>query len=93
MKKIKLNYFVDMIMALSFMIASVSGLIFFPFSDGVRRYISVDFLGIPRNNWKIIHDWSGLILVLTVVLHLILHWKWIVCMTKNFVRRKKKDKC
>jgi len=41
-------------------------------------------------NISMLHDWSGLIMGLLVLIHLALHWKWIVSMTKNMVFRKKK---
>jgi len=35
-----------------------------------------------------IHDWSGIVMVLLVLVHLILHWDWIVCETKNIFSKK-----
>ena len=35
------------------------------------------------NNISLVHDWSGLIMGLFVLIHLALHWRWIVVVTKN----------
>jgi quinol-cytochrome oxidoreductase complex cytochrome b subunit len=90
----KFNYSIDVLMALSFIITSISGLILFFFlPEGLGRGNSTDFLGIVRRDWKLIHDWSGIALAVLVLIHLVLHWKWIVCMTKNLLTKKNKDKC
>jgi len=82
----KLNYFVDVLMALAFIITSISGLILFFFlPEGLGRGNSTDFLGLVRHDWGLIHNWSGIVMVVLVLIHLVLHWKWIVCMTKNIL--------
>ena len=42
-----------------------------------------------RDTWIALHDWVGVALVVVVVLHLILHWRWIVFMTKRLCLRQK----
>jgi hypothetical protein len=36
-----------------------------------------------RHVWIDLHDWTAVALVVLVILHLILHWKWIWYMTKK----------
>jgi cytochrome b561 len=36
-----------------------------------------------RYTWIEIHDWTAVALVVVVIIHIILHWKWIVYMTKK----------
>lgn len=41
------------------------------------------FLSWTRHQWIDFHDWTAVALVVLVILHLILHWKWIVFTTKK----------
>lgn len=76
MNKLKLNYFVDIGMAISFVIVAVTGILKHPaLSRRTRDYM-------------LLHDWAGMVLAGFVILHLILHWNWIKCMTKRFIFRK-----
>ncbi|MFH1684764.1 MAG: hypothetical protein ABH983_00505, partial [Candidatus Micrarchaeota archaeon] len=44
-------------------------------------------------NISTLHDWSGLIMGLLVLVHLILHWNWIVSVTKSILKNKGEKKC
>lgn len=89
MTKIKLNYTIDFLAFIFFAISAVSGLamlIFMP--SGVRQGRLQEFLGIQKGVWAGIHNWSGIILIILIVIHFILHWEWIVQMTKNIFKTK-----
>jgi hypothetical protein len=43
---------------------------------------------VSRLLWKDLHDWGGIVMLAGVFLHLILHWKWIVCMTRNVFKKR-----
>jgi len=89
MGKTKINYFIDLLMIIFFVINSITGLIIFFFlPSGVKRGSYREFLGIIKQNWVDVHNWSGLILILLVAIHIILHWNWIVCMTKSLIQKK-----
>lgn len=91
MNKMKTNYIIDFLAFVSFVITAVSGLaIKFFMPSGVRQGRFQEFLGIQKGVWSQIHDWSGIILIVFVIIHLILHWDWIVCMTKSIFQS---DKC
>ncbi|HOX10374.1 MAG TPA: DUF4405 domain-containing protein [Candidatus Moranbacteria bacterium] len=84
MNKQKVNYFIDFLAFLSFVATALSGLaIRFFMPSGVRQGRLQEFLGIQKGVWSEIHDWSGIFLIIFAIIHLILHWDWIVCMTKN----------
>ena len=92
MSKLKLNYLVDFLAAISFLIVAKTGLIIFFFlPEGVRRGGYQEFFGITKNTYVGIHNWSGIILIILIVFHFILHWQWIVCTTKNLF--KENEKC
>lgn len=44
--------------------------------DEVVRH-GVTFLGMGRRIWHDIHLWSGIVIVVLLILHIVLHWKTI----------------
>ena len=90
MNKSKINYVVDFLLGLSFLITAITGLvIFFLLPKGIKQGSYQEFLGIVKGTWSSIHDWSGIIMIVLSIVHLILHWKWVVCMTKSFFKKRK----
>ena len=93
MDKPKINYLVDSIALISFLVTSITGLIIFIFlPSGVRQGRLQEFAGITKEVWNFIHIWSGILMLVLVVVHLILHWNWIVLMTKNIFGNKYESK-
>ena len=89
MGKSKINFFIDLLMIIIFVINSITGLIIFLFlPSGVKRGSYQEFLGMIKQNWVDVHNWSGLLLILLVATHIILHWNWIVSMTKSLIQKK-----
>jgi hypothetical protein len=81
MNRIKLNYWIDVGLALSFLICFITGLIKWP---NLVKIIGVSAYNISsKGNISILHDVSGLIMGILVMIHLVLHWKWIVSVTKS----------
>ena len=46
------------------------------------------FLALSRDTWLTLHDWIAVALVVIIVIHLVLHRKWIFNTTKSAFRRK-----
>mgnify|MGYP006283182813 CR=1 FL=1 len=64
------NYVVDVGALVSFLICFVTGVIKI---RSIGKYFSyLDFRLISR-----IHDYSGLVLGLLVIVHVLLHWNWL----------------
>jgi len=83
MEKAKINYFVDVVLAVSFLATFVTGLIKLP---GFLFSIGISYRSIPLGilmNINPIHDLSGIIMIFMVFVHLALHWKWIAVTTKE----------
>lgn len=55
---------------------------FGPGPGGMRRPILL-LWGMSRHEWSNIHFWLAIALLAVLSLHLVLHWKWIVCMVKG----------
>jgi len=88
MRRTMLNYWIDVGLFISFIICFVTGLIKWP---GIIKIIGVSaykVLHVP--NISTLHDWSGLVMGILVLIHLVLHWEWIVCVTKSIFTRDKK---
>jgi len=91
MNRTKLNYWIDVGLAISFFTCFITGLIKWP---GLVKIIGVStYKTIHFRNISSLHDLSGLIMGLLVLIHLVLHWKWIVCVTKSIFTIKKDKKC
>lgn len=74
MNKAKINFLVNIGMAVSFFIVAVTGILKLPAFGRAR-----DFM--------LLHDWAGIALMIFVFLHLVLHWSWIKFMAKRCVFR------
>ena len=89
MDKTELNYIIDILMGISFTITAVAGLIIFIFlPSGIKQGSYQHFLGISKQVWINIHNFSGVVLITIILVHLALHWDWILRMTKKILRRK-----
>ncbi len=51
-------------------------------SGGRGRGVESDFWGIARTGWISIHDWVAIALTALVLVHLALHWKWLLRMPR-----------
>jgi len=80
----KLKYWVDILMAIAFVLSGLSGIIMYFVPWGIQ----VNILGISRSVWPVIHEWSSFSMVALVIIHLIFNWNWIVSMTKEFFIKK-----
>ena len=88
MNKAELNYIIDISMAVLFTITAIAGLILFFFLRGIRQGGYHEFLGVARQVWINVHDFFGIILLILVLMHLALHWNWIICITKRIFKKK-----
>ena len=72
MKKLARNIIVDILMLAAMATVSGSGYLL----DEVCRR-GVTFLGMGRRTWIDIHLWSGIVIVVLLILHIALHWKMV----------------
>ena len=56
-------------------------------SGGGRGRLALSYWGLTRHTWIDIHDWVAIALVIIVAIHLIIHWKWVLRMTRNIAGR------
>ena len=95
MSKAKLNYIVDALIGLAFLLSAVSGVVFLlPVQIPDLSSGSVPtLLGVTYATWRDLHTFSSLAMIAGVFLHLALHWRWVVAMTRCTFGQPKRKKC
>jgi len=88
-KKAKLNYVVDVVIGLAFILSALSGLVLFfapsGYQGGRNPYYLQPVLFLSTHTWSILHTWGSITMISGVGAHLVLHWDWMVCMTKKLL--------
>jgi len=79
-----LNVLDDGLSAVFFLVCLFSGLVLLLVPGG-RGTATIEILWIMRETWKTIHTWSGIGMFIGVLLHLIIHWKWITKVGAKFI--------
>lgn len=87
----KFNLFVDIAIGIAFFIEAISGLVLavvLPHGgyQGGRNPLYGQSFVLTREEWLSLHDWFAIVMVAGVVIHLVLHRKWIACMFRNLWR-------
>lgn len=92
MRKTVRNYILDAAFGLPLLFQGISGFILwlvlpggYRGGSGVRGGGSV-FL-FDRHTWLAIHEWTAVALVVMFALHVAIHWRWIVYMTKSYFKQ------
>jgi hypothetical protein len=83
MNKAHLNYFIDLLMLIVGSIVAITGVLKLPILKSIYQTLNVRTI-------TQLHDISGIIIIILVIIHLALHWTWIVSMTKSIFKRKVK---
>jgi len=88
MNKVTMNYWVDVLIAVAFVISAITGLAFLVmgsggYQGGRNARFATAFLGLDRAQWSDLHTLGSLVMISGVGLHLVLHWNWIVCVTRR----------
>jgi hypothetical protein len=79
MRKAMRNYWLDVVMALLALGVGISALLLWVVLP--QGYFATRLL------WIQIHKWTGLGLSIAALLHVVLHWSWLVRMTKRVLER------
>jgi len=85
MSKARINFWLDVVIGIAFLFSAISGLVF------LLPVNSAGILGIGYKLWSDLHTWSSLVMIVGVVAHVALHWKWIVAMIKRTLRPTEKQ--
>jgi cytochrome b subunit of formate dehydrogenase len=84
----KINVLTDLVIAISFVLCAVSGVVFLfapsgGFQGGANLSWDPGFL-FSRATWDIVHTWSGVALIVSAVIHFAIHWRWVKNVTHRF---------
>jgi Domain of unknown function (DUF4405) len=95
MKRTAINALVDGIALVGFVLLASTGLVLsyqLPPGSGGREMLGagrgaseklvVVLWGLTRHEWGEIHYWLSMAVMAVLAVHLVLHWKWIVCLFK-----------
>ena len=96
MKKWVFSYILFALLLILGFIQAVSGFLLWLVIPGGHRgfgiqisdQITGDFLW-SRFTWIEIHDWAAFALVIVVIAHIVIHWRWILDTTGRILRIKK----
>lgn len=89
MDKARINYFVDVLLIISFIVVTITSVvIFFFLPSGVRLSGYQIFLGLTKHSWSKIHTISGFAMIVLSLVHLVLHFKWLTAMSKTIFKKK-----
>ncbi len=93
MNKLKLNYLLDAVIGLAFVLSGVTGLAFLlmgegGYQGGRNAGYATPLLGLSRGMWSDLHTLGSLVMIAGIVVHVALHWKWIVRVTKKMLPRR-----
>ncbi len=92
MNRVKLNYSVDIILTVLFLIVAVTGFVmYFAIPSGVPRGRYQEYIGITKATWTLIHNRSAIMMTLFTAIHLLLHKRWICCTTKNIIKKQERE--
>ncbi len=103
MRRVTLNFLVDIFGLVVFLFLVGTGVIIKyilePGTGGGRRGGRgggevETFLSLRRHEWGTVHLWFGVIFVVIIVVHIVLHYKWIKAYLQSvwFESRKKKGR-
>jgi len=86
----KNNWLLDASLLFSALVTSLSGIYFLfapssGFQGGRNPYYGVTIL-FSRQTWEAIHIWSGIVMIVIALVHIAIHWKWIVSMVRRIHR-------
>ncbi|GAB4240357.1 MAG: hypothetical protein OHK005_02480 [Candidatus Methylacidiphilales bacterium] len=68
----------NLILWLSFCVMAGTGLLLaFRLPPGSRGGRGLQAMGLGRHDWAEIHTWVSYVFIVGIILHLILHWRWL----------------
>ena len=86
--KAKTNLVLDITIGIAFLVEAVSGFVLWlalpqgGYRGGRNPYYGRTLI-LSRDAWLTLHDWFAVVMVIGILLHVILHWKWIVGMIRK----------
>ena len=81
------NWVIDAALFMGALIASLTGIyfLFLPVGgyQGGRNPMFGIVILFDRHTWEDLHLWFGILMIVAAVVHILVHWKWIVSMVRR----------
>ncbi|MDF1582423.1 MAG: DUF4405 domain-containing protein [Methyloprofundus sp.] len=82
MNRVSVNFIIDAIALIGFVFLAVTGvLMYYILPPGSGAYMSL--WGLNRHDWGELHFCVSLLFFAVLSVHLVLHWRWIICALKG----------
>lgn len=96
--KLRQNWWIDVVLGISALFAILSSIYFLIYPDGGYHggrnpYYNIRMI-FDRYTWDLLHTWSGVLMIMAALLHIIIHWGWItgtINRTWQVITRKRKS--
>jgi len=81
------NFGIDMILFSSAVVAILSGIYFLylpsnGYQGGRNPMYGIQII-FGRETWDIMHTWGGIAMIIAALVHLIIHWNWVIMMARS----------
>lgn len=86
-KQTRNNYLIDVFLFLGAVVSILTGIyfLFLPvagYQGGRNPTYGINIL-FARETWDDLHTWFGILMILAAAVHIVIHWNWIVNMTRR----------
>ncbi|MCL4385915.1 MAG: DUF4405 domain-containing protein [Actinobacteria bacterium] len=87
--KLKTKFTIDIFLIITFIFNVITALMLLFNTGGGAYWRSSGIINLlnfsNRSSLRLIHDWTGLLIIALILFHLILNWRTIVCYFKNLL--------
>ena len=80
----RFNVGINALIGLSFLVTAASGIVLL-FTPGGRNIASLPVFFFSRTTWDLIHTWSGIMMIISAVVHFAIHWGWVTKVSRKVV--------
>lgn len=80
----RVYHFIDVLMLAAFILLFSTGIIKFP---RLLPTLGIGYGSLPMSQISLVHDYAGVSLGILIIVHFLLHWRWMWGMTKSLFRR------
>jgi hypothetical protein len=89
-KQTRNNWLIDAALFLGAVVSTITGIYFLFLSVGGYQGGRNPLYGVTilfeRETWDDLHTWFGIAMIVAAVIHITIHWNWIINMTKKTIR-------
>jgi hypothetical protein len=88
-KQTRNNWFIDSALFTAAIAAGMSGIYFLVFPSGYHGgrnpFYNISIL-FTRHSWSDIHTWTSILMIVAVMFHIAIHWKWVKSMAMRIFK-------